>query len=133
MQSVYPPQPKKCLGFFFNISSNSGLSDVWNSIVWAKFSTSISFFTNLSGWSFDLFSPFFYFFSFHTHLFNTYIYLYSMNWIQQYNGFLRSLRIFYFLFNLRNYKSLKRNIVLYKQFGLKKSIFRLFNIPILKN
>ncbi len=46
-----------------------------------------------------------------------------MNWIQQYNGFLRSLRIFYFLFNLRNYKSLKRNIILYKQFGLKKSIF----------
>lgn len=46
-----------------------------------------------------------------------------MNWIQQYNGFLRSLRIFYFLFNLKNFKSLKRNIALYKQFGLKKSIF----------
>lgn len=46
-----------------------------------------------------------------------------MKWIQKYNGFLRSLRIFYFLYNLKNRNVLKRNKALYAKFGLKRSIF----------
>lgn len=46
-----------------------------------------------------------------------------MKWIEKYNGFLRSLRFFYFLYNVKNFKSLRRNKELYKAFGLKRSIF----------
>src|SRR6476620_5700926 len=45
-------------------------------------------------------------------------------WISKYTGILRSLRITYWIFNLGNLSKLKKNKSAYKQFGIKKQVWR---------
>lgn len=47
-----------------------------------------------------------------------------MRFFDKYTGFLRTMRINYVLYNLLHYKHLEHNKKLYKQYGVKRSIFR---------
>lgn len=47
-----------------------------------------------------------------------------MKFFERYTGFLRGLRISYWLYNLSRYARLKNNANLYKQFGVKKPVWQ---------
>ena len=55
-----------------------------------------------------------------------------MKWINQYTGFLRTIRLLYWLNNFKNRKLLQRNKSIYKSFGIKQSVLKSIDSRILK-